>query len=119
MQQTIQLLMFASNLRNEFAIVILGYSGITKNFLLNNSDISIPTLGCILRQSVQDFVSIVSIQADQSRLMGGSYIFRDEAKFQSYQFRQINPDQSGSRLANRGNLVSIVSIQADQSRRGK
>ena len=59
--------MFASNLRKEFAIVIFGYSGITKNFLLNNSDISIPTLGCILRQSVQDFVSIVSIQADQSR----------------------------------------------------
>ena len=64
-------------------------------------------------------------------------------KFQSYQFMQINPDldisqpntssltsvsivsihadqsrrQSGSRLANRGNMVSIVSIQADQSRR--
>ena len=89
MQQTIQLLMFASNLRNEFADVILGYSGITKNFLLNNSDISIPTLGCILRQSVQDFVSIVSIQADQSRqlplgsqswrgsqrLNGGTYFF--------------------------------------------
>ena len=63
-------------------------------------------------------------------------------KFQSYQFMQINPDldisqpntssltsvsivsihadqsrrQSGSRLANRGNMVSIVSIHADQSR---
>ena len=33
--------MFASNLRNEFAIVIFGYSEITKNFLLNNSDRSI------------------------------------------------------------------------------
>ena len=84
--------MFASNLRNEFADVILGYSGITKNFLLNNSDISIPTLGCILRQSVQDFVSIVSIQADQSRQLGYAHKFGDKFMFQSYQFRQINPD---------------------------
>ena len=40
---TNQPLMFASNLRNEFAIVILGYSGITKNFLLNKLGRSIPT----------------------------------------------------------------------------
>ena len=60
--------MFASNLRNEFAIVIFGYSGITKNFLLNNSGRSIPTFDRYFDEYCQ-------------------YV-----EFQSYQFRQINPD---------------------------
>lgn len=64
---TNQPLMFASNLRNEFAIVIFGYSDITNNFLLNNSDRSIPTRKEFSKK-LQDKV------------------------FQSYQFRQINPD---------------------------
>ncbi len=36
--------------------------------------------------------------------------------FQSYQFRQINPDLFSRLLENISELVSIVSIQADQSR---
>ena len=64
---TNQPLMFASNLRNEFAIVIFGYSGITKNFLLNNSGRSIPTCVRWLFLHIGYYVSIVSIQADQSR----------------------------------------------------
>ena len=59
--------MFASNLRNEFAIVIFGYSGITKNFLLNNSGRSIPTFKGYVDVVPFSYVSIVSIQADQSR----------------------------------------------------
>ena len=38
------------------------------------------------------------------------------AWFQSYQFRQINPDCSGFQATFMTNVVSIVSIQADQSR---
>ena len=63
-------------------------------------------------------VSIVSIQADQSRL---GYALPKEISqyptFQSYQFRQINPD-FGDRFNawDIPELVSIVSIQADQSR---
>ena len=40
----------------------------------------------------------------------------EQAKFQSYQFRQINPDVYYESLCNVKLLVSIVSIQADQSR---
>ena len=117
MQQTIQPLMFASNLRNEFAIVIFGYSEITKNFLLNNSGRSIPTskkylavikmLHCFNRinsgSSIPTWkhtdcamyaerVSIVSIQADQSRRNVTPELRSVAYGFQSYQFRQINPD---------------------------
>ena len=38
-------------------------------------------------------------------------------KFQSYQFRQINPDTAKAVLHKLNEIVSIVSIQADQSRR--
>ena len=43
-------------------------------------------------------VSIVSIQADQSRLhnLYVGHLFDDV--FQSYQFRQINPDDEASKL---------------------
>ena len=89
---TNQPLMFASNLRNEFAIVIFGYSGITKNFLLNKSGRSIPTRYREVENILFQSVSIVSIQADQSRR---SYVYgldKEAIEFQSYQFRQINPD---------------------------
>ena len=92
---------------------------------------------------VQDIhVSIVSIQADQSRhLIGIIALVTLKRRFQSYQFRQINPDEAKYKKAykffisfNRINSgrsiptfvpgkasytkrgVSIVSIQADQSR---
>ena len=63
-------------------------------------------------------VSIVSIQADQSRhpdvvRLGVQY----KEKFQSYQFRQINPDYLSRIYLIAFSIVSIVSIQADQSRR--
>ena len=86
-------------------------------------------------------VSIVSIQADQSRRLFAtlcdaaehafqSYQFRqinpdlnllhklqDEGLwFQSYQFRQINPDKDEIVEVLLNEKVSIVSIQADQSR---
>ena len=86
-------------------------------------------------------VSIVSIQADQSRrvqtgnlwqVIGGFNRINSgrsiptnvaeatqtmQLSFQSYQFRQINPDEAKAQ-ADKANavLVSIVSIQADQSR---
>ena len=86
--------MFASNLRNEFAIVIFGYSDITNNFLLNNSDRSIPTPSTWGDHSSENNVSIVSIQADQSRLMKVGEELDDIKLFQSYQFMQINPDET-------------------------
>ena len=88
-------------------------------------------------------VSIVSIQADQSRPGVSAHNAKRFAKrFQSYQFRQINPDKTilkegkcivniGFNRINSGRSiqtipveiwsvpykgVSIVSIQADQSR---
>ena len=110
--------MFASNLRNEFAIVIFGYSDITKNFLLINSGRSILTRRSADYHVFPSYVSIVSIQADQSRHI--EYGKKEEnwsKAFQSYQFRQINPDV-GTRVTRSCKLgnVSIVSIQADQSR---
>ena len=44
------------------------------------------------RKVLQCRVSIVSIQADQSRLYQINLICYGMAEFQSYQFRQINPD---------------------------
>ena len=65
-------------------------------------------------------VSIVSIQADQSRQEKAS---EDNATFaamfQSYQFRQINPDIRKLKMKKSNYIVSIVSIQADQSRQGR
>ena len=69
------------------------------------------------KTSLKEGVSIVSIQADQSRL-GTSYRRKKmfDSGFQSYQFRQINPDEIHQFSAICMDLVSIVSIQADQSR---
>ena len=62
-------------------------------------------------------VSIVSIQADQSRHFRVYFELLTSALFQSYQFRQINPDLVKRRRHYNGFVeVSIVSIQADQSR---
>ena len=88
-------------------------------------------------------VSIVSIQADQSRQEQSWLLLKQIWTFQSYQFRQINPDEyllcwkimkvscfnrinSGRSIptitmptkAEVTKMVSIVSIQADQSRQG-
>ena len=83
-----------------------------------NSGRSIPTSGGYTQAyDITGQVSIVSIQADQSRQ---GWMTCDEVslvKFRSYQFRQINPDHTSSYLRNRLIRVSIVSIQADQSRR--
>ena len=83
-----------------------------------NSGRSIPTMithSCMMR--VSGSVSIVSIQADQSRQVNKKLNLKLAALFQSYQFRQINPDWNiiPSSLWVSSN-VSIVSIQADQSR---
>ena len=62
-------------------------------------------------------VSIVSIQADQSRHLLNLWGHFVKHLFQSYQFRQINPDLALAETELYGEpLVSIVSIQADQSR---
>ena len=62
-------------------------------------------------------VSIVSIQADQSRQSNHTKSKEVKNEFQSYQFRQINPDQNHTKCVEiKNGLVSIVSIQADQSR---
>ena len=61
-------------------------------------------------------VSIVSIQADQSRQEWEKLLEEDAKWFQSYQFRQINPDRCSRPSPGCGGIVSIVSIQADQSR---
>ena len=61
-------------------------------------------------------VSIVSIQADQSRHVPNENGYYSVLVFQSYQFRQINPDCVDHSAALRPYKVSIVSIQADQSR---
>ena len=66
--------------------------------------------------SSQQMVSIVSIQADQSRRDLGFFTTKLIAKFQSYQFRQINPDKAKIDRSSSNRNVSIVSIQADQSR---
>ena len=67
---------------------------------------------------VKTKVSIVSIQADQSRLNIFWFDISVINRFQSYQFRQINPDalRDGKSIKCTW-TVSIVSIQADQSRR--
>ena len=44
-------------------------------------------------------------------------IYKAKYQFQSYQFRQINPDFFATASQVTAGLVSIVSIQADQSRR--
>ena len=61
-------------------------------------------------------VSIVSIQADQSRRVYILVVFCFLVEFQSYQFRQINPDIVPAINQGQFWIVSIVSIQADQSR---
>ena len=136
--------MFASNLRNEFADVILGYSGITKNFLLNNSGRSIPTLIRISTSITVEFsfnrinsgrsiptrwerrLSRVITPRGFNRINSGRSIptynmgiFNTlcDTMFQSYQFRQINPDLIVLIVLKILKTVSIVSIQADQSRR--
>ena len=68
-------------------------------------------------QDVNKVVSIVSIQADQSRLFITTNAGIKIDRFQSYQFRQINPDSVRGYFPQIGSFaVSIVSIQADQSR---
>ena len=70
-----------------------------------------------LRCEVRNLVSIVSIQADQSRLVHEMQQSKQHAGwFQSYQFRQINPDNHWHNGKRQGKRVSIVSIHADQSR---
>ena len=82
-----------------------------------NSDRSIPTGRGAQWASRSHRVSIVSIQTDQSRLRYNRYPSGRIIMFQSYQFRQINPDSIHlSLLSLCSVLVSIVSIQTDQSR---
>ena len=81
-----------------------------------NSGRSIPTKRIDQALNKDADVSIVSIQADQSRLQPNVVTTNYMYKFQSYQFRQINPDFSTRRKQVRIMQVSIVSIQADQSR---
>ena len=70
------------------------YNSTVLSFNRINSGRSIPTQNGAWRSTSIDDVSIVSIQADQSRrIMSGMTGFGD-AVFQSYQFRQINPDGS-------------------------
>ena len=57
-----------------------------------NPDRSIPTLIGTYRSGRDGEVSIVSIQTDQSRLLKALPDRKDLIAFQSYQFRQINPD---------------------------
>ena len=107
-----------------------------------NSGRSIPTSVKRIHKFHNIDVSIVSIQADQSRryprsvgwrrghkkfqsyqfrqinpdLPTGEWLYKDNYGFQSYQFRQINPDWLFLQYRYSTNGVSIVSIQADQSR---
>ena len=84
-----------------------------------NSGRSIPTLNHVwLRVQVATIVSIVSIQADQSRLL--------EIEVRIFLKNGFNRINSGRSIPTKRQqplrliwiLVSIVSIQADQSRRG-
>ena len=82
-----------------------------------NSDRSIPTLYDGRTYDTCLGVSIVSIQTDQSRQKPITMPKINLGEFQSYQFRQINPDVT--LIQKRGwhlYQVSIVSIQTDQSR---
>ena len=65
---------------------------ISKRFNRINSGRSIPTGGKLKIILRKHKVSIVSIQADQSRRLLKSIQNTVGMKFQSYQFRQINPD---------------------------
>ena len=58
------------------------------------------------------YVSIVSIQTDQSRPQGKEKLYEVVFRFQSYQFRQINPDLNEYDLAD----PSQMSFQSYQSR---
>ena len=84
-----------------------------------NSCRSIPTQSQYDRSPPCPEVSIVSIQADQSRRVQEQYPNAEIELFQSYQFRQINPDISRGGFRSLSLIVSIVSIQADQSRLNK
>ena len=117
---------------------------IEEGFNRINSGRSIPTIDKCVKGINLWKVSIVSIQADQSRRNVTPELRSVAYGFQSYQFRQINPDTNCKTKVyaivvcfNRINSgrsiptmvrkdqvdmeihsVSIVSIQADQSRRG-
>ena len=84
-----------------------------------NSGRSIPTGGFQLsiswRKRTFQSYQFRQINPDAKKL-GKTVTLRDE--FQSYQFRQINPDLRDDWEQNKVEImVSIVSIQADQSRR--
>ena len=135
--------MFASNLRNEFAIVILGYSGITKNFLLNKLGRSIPTsIRCetkkVLFNSFNRINSCRSIPTSNSGILkvimmrcfnrinsGRSIPTKIGKKIDGIKLNRFNRINSGRSIPTRWQChlprlncagVSIVSIQADQSR---
>ena len=135
--------MFASNLRNEFAIVIFGYSGITKNFLLTNSGRSIPTLKpwrrmpnkwqrSFNRINSGRSIPTVSRLANRGNLLWGfnrinsgrsipTQSWLPLVAMKRLRFNRINsgrsiPTPSCFWWQNDTYSVSIVSIQADQSR---
>ena len=91
----------------------------SRSFNRINSGRSIPTWKALTCQRLGSVVSIVSIQADQSRPSTTAFLSPVPKEFQSYQFRQINPDKVFGSYKNAALVeVSIVSIQADQSRHG-
>ena len=90
-----------------------------RSFNRINSGRSIPTSNNAISIFATADVSIVSIQADQSRLTKIRENRWFKITFQSYQFRQINPDDGASIWDIIQRKVSIVSIQADQSRQFK
>ena len=67
---------------------------LTLGFNRINSGRSIPTWWSVHRRAFIESVSIVSIQADQSRPgLHARNFYQVALTFQSYQFRQINPDK--------------------------
>ena len=65
---------------------------VNERFNRINSDRSIPTSYIFRDETKYKEVSIVSIQTDQSRPSNAKMLDNIEALFQSYQFRQSNPD---------------------------
>ena len=78
-----------------------------------NSGRSIPTMVKVKTCSVGYSVSIVSIQADQSRHLRLRNSVRLSTSFQSYQFRQINPDYVNVNLC-KDNKLKFQSYQFRQ-----
>ena len=90
-------------------------TSISTRFNRINSDRSIPTLQPAPVFRFPRFpVSIVSIQTDQSRLMNKNMLGKQVIMFQSYQSKQIKPDDGSLETIKSSGVTRFQSYQSKQ-----